>query len=77
MMKILKLNNTTSTGDNLSEWIKACSLDQVKKGELFGFVQDGRKLLIANIDGTMHATDLMCTPADADSSTGFLSEGGV
>ena len=61
----------------LSEWIKACSLDQVKKGELFGFVKDGRKLLIANIDDTIHATDLICTHADADLSTGFLSEEGV
>ena len=58
----------------LSEWIKACSIDQVKDGELFGFVQDGRKLLIANLDGTIHATDLICTHADADLSTGFLSK---
>jgi len=71
------LNNITSIGDNLSEWIKACSLDQVKEGELFGFVQDGRKLLIANLDGTIHATDLICTHADADLSTGFLSKEGV
>ena len=61
----------------LSEWIKDCRLDQVKKGELIGFVQDGRKLMIANIDGTIHATDLKCTHADADLSTGFLSEEGV
>ena len=61
----------------LAEWIKACSLDQVKKGELFGFVQDGKKLLIANLNGTIHATDLICTHADADLSTGFLSEEGV
>ena len=51
MMKILKLNNTTSIGDFLSEWIKTCNLEQVKKGELFGFVKDGMKLLIANLDG--------------------------
>ena len=61
----------------MSEWIKACSLDQVKKGELFGFVQDGKKLLIANLDGTIHATDLICTHAEADLSTGFLSTEGV
>ena len=76
-MKILKLNNTTSIGDFLSEWIKACNLEQVKKGELFGFVKDGMKLLIANLDGKIHATDLICTHADADLSTGFLSEDGV
>ena len=61
----------------MAEWIKACSLDQVKKGELFGFVQDGKKLLIANLNGTIHATDLICTHADADLSTGFLSDEGV
>ena len=61
----------------LAEWIKACSLDQVKKGELFGFVQDGKKLLIANLNGTIHATDLICTHADADLSTGILSDEGV
>ena len=77
MMKILKLNNTTSIGDFLSEWIKTCNLEQVKKGELFGFVKDGMKLLIANLDGKIHATDLICTHADADLSTGFLSEEGV
>ena len=70
MMKILKLNNITSIGDKLSEWIKACSLDQVKKGELFGFVKEGRKLLIANIDGTIHATCLLYTsPSPRDLST--------
>ena len=26
----------------LSEWIKACSLDQVKEGQLFGFVHDDK-----------------------------------
>ncbi len=77
MMKIPKLNNTTSIGDFLSEWIKTCNLEQVKKGELFGFVKDGMKLLIANLDGKIHATDLICTHADADLSTGFLSEEGV
>ena len=61
----------------LSEWIKACNLDQVKKGELFGFIKDDMKLLIANLDGTIHATDLICTHADADLSTGFLSKEGV
>ena len=76
-MKIPKLNNTTSIGDFLSEWIKTCNLEQVKKGELFGFVKDGVKLLIANLDGKIHATDLICTHADADLSTGFFSEEGV
>jgi len=61
----------------LSEWIKACSIDQVKEGQLFGFVHDGKKILLANLKGKIYATDLICTHADADLSTGFLSEEGV
>lgn len=61
----------------LSEWIKACTVDQVKEGQLFGFVHDDKKILLANLKGKIHATDLICTHADADLSTGFLSEEGV
>lgn len=61
----------------LPEWIKACTLQQVKQGELFGFVHDDKKILIANLKGKIHATDMICTHADADLSTGFLSEEGV
>jgi len=77
MMKTLKWKNTTSIGDILSEWIKACTLEQVKEGQLFGFIYEDKKLLIANLKGKIHATDLICTHADADLSTGFLSEEGV
>jgi 3-phenylpropionate/trans-cinnamate dioxygenase ferredoxin subunit len=75
--KTLKWKNTTSIGDILSEWIKACTLAQVKEGQLFGFIHEDKKLLIANLKGKIHATDLICTHADADLSTGFLSEEGV
>jgi len=61
----------------LSEWIKACMMDQVKEGQLFGFIHDGKKILLANLKGKIHATDLICTHADADLSTGFLSDEGV
>lgn len=61
----------------LSEWIKACNLDQVKEGQLFGFTHNGKKILLANLKGKIHATDLVCTHADADLSTGFLSDEGV
>ena len=61
----------------LPEWIKACNLEQVKEGQLFGFVNDDKKILLANLKGKIHATDLICTHADADLSTGFLSEDGV
>ncbi len=61
----------------MPEWVKACDLEQVKEGQLFGFVHDDKKLLLANLKGEIHATDLICTHADADLSTGFLSEEGV
>ena len=61
----------------MSEWIKACDLEQVKKGQLFGLTVNDKKILLANIKGKIHATDLICTHANADLSTGFLSEEGV
>ena len=74
---MLKSNNTTSIGDSLSEWIKACNVEQVKEGELFGLKHDDKKILLSNLKGKIHATDLICTHADADLSTGFLSDEGV
>ena len=62
---------------NLVQWIKACNLDQVKEGQLFGFHHDDKKILVANQKGNIHATDLICTHAEADLSTGFLSDEGV
>jgi len=61
----------------LSEWIKACNLEQVKEGQLFGLTINDKKILLANLKGEIHATDLICTHANADLSTGFLSEEGV
>ena len=61
----------------MTQWIKACNLDQVKEGQLFGFHHDDKKILVANQKGKIHATDLICTHADADLSTGFLSDEGV
>ncbi|MEK0336141.1 MAG: non-heme iron oxygenase ferredoxin subunit [Nitrosopumilus sp.] len=61
----------------MSEWVKACDLEQVKEGQLFGLTVNDKKILLANIKGKIHATDLICTHANADLSTGFLSEEGV
>jgi len=61
----------------LSEWINACKSEQVKDGQLFSFIHNEKKILIANQKGKIHATDLICTHADADLSTGFLSDEGV
>ena len=52
-------------------------MEQVKEGQLFGLTHDDTKILLANLKGKIHATDLICTHANADLSTGFLSEEGV
>lgn len=61
----------------MAQWIKACSVDKVEDGQLFGFDHDDKRILLANLKGKIYATDLVCTHAEADLSTGFLSEEGV
>ena len=61
----------------MSQWIKACNLDQVSDGTLFGFTHDDKKILLANLKGKIFATDQICTHAEADLTTGFLTDEGV
>jgi len=37
-----------------------------------GIEQDGRRILIVNLEGRLHAWDGTCTHEEADLSTGFL-----
>jgi len=61
----------------MTEWVKACNLNQVDDGQLFGFDHNDKRILLANLKGKIYATDLICTHAEADLSTGFLTEEGV
>jgi nitrite reductase/ring-hydroxylating ferredoxin subunit len=61
----------------LGNWIKACATEKVASGELYGFDHDDKKILLANLDGKIFATDRICTHAEADLSTGILSEEGI
>jgi len=61
----------------LGTWIKACDTSNVASGELLGFDHDEKKILLANLDGKIYATDRICTHAEADLSTGILSEEGI
>ena len=58
-------------------WVKACDASNVRSGELYGFDYDDKKILLANLDGKIYATDRICTHAEADLSTGILSEEGI
>ena len=67
----------TSTGENLSKWVSVCKSSQLKKGEMLDFDYEEKKILLANLDGKIYASDRTCTHADADLSTGILTEEGV
>jgi nitrite reductase/ring-hydroxylating ferredoxin subunit len=61
----------------LSEWVNACNTNQLKKGEMLDFDYKDKRILLANLNGKIYATDRNCTHAEADLSTGILSEEGV
>ena len=61
----------------MSEWIKACNIHKLGKGELFGFDYDDKKILLTNLNGKIYATDRICTHAEADLSNGILTEEGI
>ena len=61
----------------MSEWVNVCNTSKLKKGEMIDFDYKDKKILVANMNGKMYATDRICTHAEADLSTGVLSEEGV
>ena len=61
----------------MGNWIKACETTKVSSGELFGFDHDDKKILLTNLNGKIYATDRICTHAEADLSTGILSDEGI
>lgn len=61
----------------MSEWVNVCKTSQLKKGDMIDFDYKEKKILIANLNGQFYATDRICTHAEADLSTGILSEEGV
>lgn len=61
----------------MPEWTRACGVEEVRQGQMFGFEHGGKKILLANQDGTVRAVDMVCTHADADLSLGFLGSDGV
>ncbi len=69
---------TTNTGEKtLAQWVKACSVQKLPKGEMISFDHNDKKILLANLKGKIYATDRICTHAEADLSTGFLGDEGV
>ena len=77
IVRRIRLKAITNTGEILSEWVSVCKLNQLKKGEMLDFDYKDKKILLANMDGKIYASDRICTHADADLSTGILTEEGV
>ena len=61
----------------MPKWVRVCSTGELKKGEMRELDYEDKKILLANINGKIYATDRICTHADADLSTGILTEEGV
>lgn len=61
----------------LSEWVKVCSTSDLKRGDMLDFDYEEKKILLANLNGKVYATDRICTHADADLATGILNEEGI
>jgi len=61
----------------MSEWLKACSADDLKDGQMLGVVLNGRRILVTSTQGKIAALDGVCTHEDADLSLGFLTNEGV
>ena len=77
-VKQTSLEAITNTGDNpLLKWVKACTTKELEKGDMRDFDHEDKKILLANLNGKIYATDRICTHADADLSTGILSDEGV
>ena len=57
----------------MSKTVLVCTIPELSPGSMKGIqLDDGRRILLVNIDGVFHAWDGTCTHEEADLSTGFL-----
>ena len=61
----------------MGDWINACSVDSLGEGEMFSLDLGNKKILLSNMNGKILATDRICTHAEADLSTGILTDSGL
>ena len=53
-------------------WVRAASRSDLAEGEALGVEVSGRSIALYNVDGTIFATDNICTHAYARLSDGWL-----
>ncbi len=56
----------------LDGYVKVCEVGDVPPGTMRPVEVEGKRLMVANVDGTLYALDRICTHEEADLSTGFL-----
>ena len=54
------------------EFVMVASVDDLPSGRMTCVEVEGRRLLLANVDGSFYATDDTCTHEDASLSSGSL-----
>jgi len=63
--------------NKLNEWIKVCNTNEISDNQIFPFDHCEDKIMLVKKDGKLFALDRICTHAEADLSTGILSESGI
>ena len=58
-------------------WVKAANRGNLAEGEVLGVLVSGREIALYDLDGTIYATDDICTHAYAKLSDGWLDKGEI
>ena len=56
----------------MAHLVKVCQISELPLGMMKGVEFEGRRILVANIDGKIYAHDGTCTHEEADLSNGFI-----
>src|SRR5437879_12150233 len=56
----------------MAHLVKVCQISELPPGTMKGVEFEGRRILVANIDGKIYAHDGTCTHEEADLSNGFI-----
>lgn len=58
-------------------WVKAANRGDLGEGDVLGITIGGREIALYDLDGTVYATDDVCTHAYARLSDGWLDHGEI
>jgi naphthalene 1,2-dioxygenase system ferredoxin subunit len=58
-------------------WVRAASRGNLGEGDVLGVLIGGKEIAIYDLDGTLYATDDICTHAYAKLSDGWLDKGEI